>query len=181
VITLEEDAIVSRLKRHEETAIIEVVDAYKQKIIAFCNHYTNDYQDAEDLSQEIFISLYNSMGFFRGECSLKTFIYKIAVSKCQDYRRKKSIKNFLRGLFTYNRDSNNDFEEDNHIRQCILSLKETLKVPVLLYYYNGLTQAEIAVVLNISPKTVEGRMYRAKQKIKEQLEYGGERHAEEWG
>lgn len=126
-----------------------------------------------NLSQEVFISLYNGIHSFRGECSLSTYIYKIAVSRCMDYKRKKSIKNFLIGLFAYNKEANCDFEDDNYIRQCILSLSENLKVPVLLYYYIGLNQAEIAEVLNVSCKAVEGRIYRAKQKLKEELEQGG--------
>lgn len=166
-----ESNIVARLKARDERAIIEVIDLYKQKIIAFCYYYTLNYHDAEDLSQEVFISLYKGIKIFREECSLSTYIYKIAISRCMDYKRKKSIKNFLAGLFRSH--TKVDFEENDHVWQSILSLSENNKVPILLYYYIGLNQIEIAEVLNISVKSVEGRIYRGKKKLKEQLEEGG--------
>lgn len=48
-----------------------------------------------------------------------------------------------------------------------------MRVPVVLYYHNGLNQREIAEVLNVSQKTVEGRIYRAKQKLEAELKKGG--------
>lgn len=173
MIILGEDNIVARLKTRDEGAIIEVIDRYKKKIIAFCYYYTLNYHDAEDLSQEVFISLYKGIENFREECSLSTYIYKIAVSRCMDYKRKKSIKNFLVGLFRYHMKVDCEFEENDHVWQSILSLSENNKVPILLYYYIGLNQIEIAEVLNISVKSVEGRIYRGKKKLKEQLEEGG--------
>lgn len=168
-----ENDIVGRLKRCEEAFIIKVVNEYKKKLISLCYNYTFNYHDAEDLSQEVFISVYKNINKFRGECSLSTYIYRIAISKCCDYKRKKNIKNFLGGLIFAYEKTNCDFEETNYIRQCILSLSEKLKVPVLLYYYVGLNQTEIANILNISRKSVEGQIYRAKQKIKKELEKGG--------
>lgn len=49
MIILEDDNIVERLKRREESAIIEVIDAYKKKIISFCYNYTLNYHDADEL------------------------------------------------------------------------------------------------------------------------------------
>jgi len=170
---LEEDHIVEKLKAGNEDAMMEVIEKYKKKLISFCYYYTLNYHDAEDLSQEVFISLYNSVRNFRGDCSLSTYLYKIAVSRCMDYKRKKNIKNFLVGLFSYHKKVEGDFEEDNHVWQCILSLEENVKVSMLLYYYIGLSQAEIAEVLTISVKSVEGRIYRGKKKLKEKLEEGG--------
>lgn len=170
---MEDQNIILQLKARDEKALMAVIDEYKKKIISFCYYYTLNYHDAEDLSQEVFISLYKGIQNFRAECSLATYIYKIAVSRCMDYKRKKSIKNFLAGLFSYHKDVECVLPEDNPVWQGMLSLEENVKIPMLLYYYIGLNQGEIAQVLNISPKAVEGRIYRGKKKLKETLEEGG--------
>jgi RNA polymerase sigma-70 factor (ECF subfamily) len=68
---------------------------------------------------------------------------------------------------------NVDLDEKNYIRDCISSLPEELKVPVILFYYTGLNQKEISNILDISQKAVEGRIYRAKQKLKMEFEKEG--------
>ena len=170
---MDENQIVARLKEKDEECFLQVVDLYKKKIISLCYSYTYDYYEAEDLSQEAFIGIFNSIGNFRGDCSLSTYIYKITLSKCLDFKRKKSIKNFLTGLLTLSKEEVVDLDEKAYIRQCISSLPPDLKTPLVLYYYIGLTQKEIGDILNLTPKTIEGRIYRAKSRLKEKLEKEG--------
>jgi RNA polymerase sigma factor (sigma-70 family) len=168
---LEEHQIVERLKNKDNECFIEIINQYKRKIISLCYAYTQDYFEAEDLSQEVFIALYNNIVRFREECSLSTYIYKIAISKALDYKRKKSLKGFLTGLFNTNvAQKECDVDEKNYIRQCISSLPKDMKEVVVLYYYIGLNQKEIAKVLNVSSKTIEGRIYRAKQKLRIEIQ-----------
>lgn len=171
---MDDEVIIEELKSRDENLFMDLVEKYKKRVISLCFSYTKDYQEAEDLSQEIFVSLYNNIRNFRGDCSISTYIYRIAVSRGIDYSRKRSIKNYLTGLFNLNKEEAYDLDERNYIRQCILKLPEELKTPVVLYYYLGLSHKEIADVLKISPKAVEGRIYRAKQKLKAELEKGGE-------
>lgn len=170
---MEEQDLIKGLREGDEDCFIRVVDMYKKKVVSLCYSYTHDYQEAEDLSQEAFITIYNSINNFRGECSLSTYIYRITVSRCLDYKRKKSIKNFLTGLINVHKDESFDVDDKNYVRECILSLPEELKTAVVLYYYVGLSQKEIGEVLNISPKNVEGKIYRAKQKLRLEFEKGG--------
>lgn len=172
---LGEDDIISGLKIGDENCFIELVNSYKKKVIALCYSYTRDYQEAEDLSQEVFISIFKSINKFRGDCSFSTYIYKITVSRCLDFKRKRSIKNFLTGLIPSEVQSYDDVDTDdkNFIQECIISLKEELKIPIILHYYIGLNYNEIAEVLDTSSKAIEGRIYRAKQKLKVEFEKGG--------
>jgi len=168
---LEEHQIVARLKNKDNECFIEIINEYKRKVISLCYAYTEDYFEAEDLSQEVFITLYNNIVKFREDCSLSTYIYKISISKAIDYTRKRSLKGFLTGLFNTNIQQNEcDIDEKNYIRQCISSLPRDLKEAVVLYYYIGLSQREISRVLNVSEKTVEGRIYRAKQKLRIEIQ-----------
>ncbi|AJH00812.1 RNA polymerase subunit sigma-24 [Clostridium beijerinckii] len=167
---MEEQEFVEKMKTKDENAFIYMVDVYKKRILSLCYSYTSDYYEAEDLSQEVFISVFNNIDKFREESSFSTYLYKITTSKCIDYTRKRSIKNFLTGLFIFSKESTHDIDEQNFIRQSIQSLPLNLKTPLVLYYYIGLTQKEIADILNLPLKTIEGRIYRSKNKLKNIIE-----------
>ncbi|MFT8342603.1 MAG: RNA polymerase sigma factor, partial [Clostridium beijerinckii] len=139
---MEEQEFVEKMKTKDENAFIYMVDVYKKRILSLCYSYTSDYYEAEDLSQEVFISAFNNIDKFREESSFSTYLYKITTSKCIDYTRKRSIKNFLTGLFIFSKESTQDIDEQNFIRQSIQSLPLNLKTPLVLYYYIGLTQKE---------------------------------------
>lgn len=169
---MDEQLIIEGIKNKNEECFNELVNLYKKKIVGLCYSYTEDYQEAEDISQEIFISIYKNINNFRGESSLSTYIYRITINKCLDYKRKRSIKGFLNGLFSIKKYEEN-IDDRAFIRQCVIELPEELRTPVVLYYYVGLSQKEIAEVLKVSPKTIEGRIYRAKGKLKIKFEQGG--------
>jgi len=173
VIDLGEDEIVSRLKNRDEECFITLVNEYKRRVIALCLSYAKDYHEAEDISQEVFLSLYKNIGSFREECSLSTYIYRITVSRCLDFKRKRSIKDFLTGLTGLSEKLDKDIDEKNFVQDCVKALKEELRLPVILHYYIGLNYNEIGDILNTSAKTVEGRVYRAKKKLKTELMKGG--------
>lgn len=170
---LGDDDIICGLKSGDESCFIELVNFYKKKVISLCYSYARDYQEAEDLSQEVFISIFKGISNFRGDCSLSTYVYKITVSRCIDYKRKKSIKNFLTGLVSLKSSQEDDIDEKNFIQHCIKSLKDELRLPIMLHFYIGLSFKEIAQVLNTTPRAVEGRVYRAKQKLRILYEKGG--------
>lgn len=172
---MDDKNIVEGLKKRDNESFIELVNSYKRKVVSLCYSYTQDYHEAEDLSQEVFISIFKCIENFRGDCSLSTYIYKVSLSRCMDYKRKKSIKNFLSGLFNYEKSDQNysEIDERNYVRSLILNLPEELKKVIVLYYYVGLSQKEIAEILNVTEKAVEGRIYRAKQKLKLEFEKEG--------
>lgn len=170
---LGQDDIVKRLKNGDEECFITLVNEYKRRVISLCFSYAKDYQEAEDISQEVFLSLYKNIGSFREECSLSTYIYKITVSRCLDFKRKRSIKDFLTGLTGLSEKPDKDIDEKNFVQSCIKALKEDLKLPIILHYYIGLNYNEIGEILNTSAKAIEGRIYRAKQKLKTELMKGG--------
>lgn len=170
---MSEQEIIEGLKNKNKEAFLELVNSYKKKIISLCYSYTSDYHEAEDLSQEVFITIFNSIERFKEECSLSTYIYRITVSRCLDYKRKRSIRGFLTGLLSSFKDETAEYDDRSYVRESINRLNDEHKVPIILYYYVGLTQAEIGDVLKISQKAVEGRIYRAKQKLKIEFEREG--------
>lgn len=168
-----EETLISKLIQGDEESYRFIIDEYKVKILRVCYPYTKDLYEAEDLSQEVFMTIFKNIKNFKGKCSLSTYIYRISISRCLDYKRKKSIKEFLVDTFKIDKPApSEDNIEKNYIRDCIKKLPPRLKEVVVLYYYSDLTQKEIGAILNISEKAVEGRIYRAKEKLKIEFQKG---------
>lgn len=76
----EEAALVARLKKGDERAFAEVVRRYQDRIYSLVYRMVSNPQEAEDVAQDVFISFYTSIDGFRGDCSLSTWLYRIAVN-----------------------------------------------------------------------------------------------------
>ncbi len=162
---MNDEELMNKIRAGDENSFIYLVDNYKKKIIGLCYSYTKDSHEAEDLSQDVFITFYKNINKFRLGCSISTYLYKIAVSKCIDFTRKLSIKSMLTG-FSKESVKSEDLDEKIYIRECINMLSKHIKIPIVLFYYVGLDQKEIGEILDISQKAVEGRIYRGKQSLR---------------
>lgn len=172
---MNEYILIEDIKKGSEEAFVEIVDKYKKKIVSLCYSYTNDLAIAEDLSQEVFISFYKGIYAFRGDSSLSTYLYRITVNKCLSYKKKSSLKEVVTEFISLAKnESSISYEEKDIIRRSINSLSKDAKTPLILYYYIGLSYKEISEVLGTTERSVEGKIYRAKQKLKGKLEKEGE-------
>lgn len=90
---LSEEKLVQELKEGSETAFKHVVDSYQNMVYNTCLSIVRSEEDAEDIAQDVFVQVYQSIGAFKGESKLSTWIYRIATTKSLDFERKKSEKN----------------------------------------------------------------------------------------
>lgn len=164
------EELVQRLRQGDEEAFVAFVNEYKKKVVSLCYSYCKDSHEAEDLSQEAFIAFYKGMKNFRNESKISTFLYRITVNKCLSFKKKNAFTSLLGGFFINNKKENMCFEDKDSIRNCINTLSNELKTPLILYYHIGLSYKEIAIILEVSERAVEGKLYRAKQKLKTLLE-----------
>lgn len=168
---MKEDVLIEAIRQGSEEAFVTIVNKYKNKIVALCYSYTNDPLIAEDLSQEVFIAFYKGIKNFRGESSLSTYLYRITVNKCLSYKKKFNFREVITEFIPLKgNESGISYEEKDVVRKSINSLSKDAKTPLILYYYIGLSYKEIGQVLGISERAVEGKIYRAKQKLKGKLE-----------
>lgn len=167
---MKEAELIKGLKEKDESAFIEFINEYKNKLISLCFSYTKDLGEAEDMSQEVFIAVYKNIGSFRGDSSLKTYVYKIAINKCLSYKRKRTIKEFISDTVRGEPSYKEDLDDKRFIRECIKELPKDLKTPLVLHYYVGLSYKEISNILDITERAIEGRVYRGKKILKEKLE-----------
>ena len=84
--------LIEKLKQGDIKSFKIFVDEHQKKVLNTCYRFLNNKEDAEDLTQEVFIEVYKSISSFRGDSKISTWIYRIAVTKSLDFIRKKKRK-----------------------------------------------------------------------------------------
>lgn len=149
-----------------------LVNQYQTAVLRTCYLYLSDKSLAEDACQETFVKVFRAMKSFKGECSEKTWIMKIALHACYDINHS-SWYRFLNRHVTPDMlpEAVIPFDSvDEDITCAILRLPLRLREVILLYYYQGLKVNEIAEALGISQSSVSGRLQRGRNRLKIDLE-----------
>lgn len=147
-------------------------------------HYLQNIEDAEEITQDVFVQIHNSLHQFDKNSTLKTWIYRITINKCLDYiKYKKSNKR----LFMFGSKSRSETEYlniphfehpglllENKENSIVLfgvinELPENQKTAFILSKIDGLSNAEIAAVMQLTISSVESLLFRAKNNLKEKL------------
>ncbi len=162
------DTAPDRDQRFERLA-----EEYQAPVLRMCYLTLRDRTLAEDATQETFIKVYRTMDTFRGECSEKTWIMKIAVRTCYDMNRSGWFR-FMNRRVTPDmlpEQAAEEFDEnDDELTAAVLRLPRKLKEAILLHHYQGLNINETADALGISHSSASGRLKRGREKLKEMLE-----------
>ncbi len=159
----------------EESTFRILVHKHKDKVRNLIFLTLGDTEFVDDISQDVFISVYHKLNEFRFESKFTTWLYRITVNKCRDYLRKKRV----RSIFVPIKDSDTEygtgpFSEDVDIPQLVRSaiekLPEKLKLPLVLRDIQGLSYKEIADQLGTEVGTIKSRIFRARESLKIILE-----------
>ena len=155
-----------------EKRLEELVGRYQTPLLHMCYLYLCDQSMAEDALQEIFLKIYRNMDRFRGECSEKTWVMKIAVNTCYSMNHSGWSRFFNRYVTpemmpdeTVQTD-----DEDKQLVSAVAGLPLKLREVILLYYFQNLKVNEIAETLGISQSSVSGRLKRGRDRLKTMLE-----------
>jgi RNA polymerase sigma-70 factor (ECF subfamily) len=174
---LSEKKLVERYLKGEQKSLEVLIQTYLKSIYGFVFRFVQNQQDAEDLTQEIFLKMWRNLKKFKKEKGFKSWLFKIAKNTCFDFLRKKK-RNLTLNL--ENLDILADFapslieevEKENLIEKI---KKEIEKLPlkmqkVLDLYYNfGLNFREISEVLGESVNTIKSRHRRAIYRLKKSI------------
>jgi RNA polymerase sigma factor (sigma-70 family) len=162
------------------------VDEYREKVFNTALSMVQDHGMAEDLAQEVFVTVYKSILGFNESSSLSTWIYRITVNKCLDHlraRNRQKNRGFLSMLFSQESGEplhdKADFEhpgirleqkeKSQYLFSAIASLSENQKTVFVLANIEDLPQKEIAEIMNMSVKGVESLLQRAKANLRKKL------------
>jgi RNA polymerase sigma-70 factor (ECF subfamily) len=167
----------------DKRAFEELVRRHKSALYRFVRRYVGEPDDAYDVVQESFVSAWTALPRFDVQQSFGSWLRTIALNKCRDYGRRKSVRRRLLMLFalenhpqiaTASTDAESDAASEESLRlrlldQAIAELPRLYKEPLLLTAFSGLTHQEAAMELKTTTKAVEMRIRRAKKKLSNAL------------
>lgn len=176
IFMLDDDfSLIKKFNEGNEFAFKTLVHRHKEKVRNIIYLVLGNTDHIEDISQNVFISVYKNLEFFRFESRFTTWLHRITVNKCRDHIRRVKIKSFFTGFSTDEVDVPADEHETNFdihefVRKGIAKLPEKLKVPLVLKDFEGLSYQEIAETLNTEVGTVKSRIFRAREGLRKILE-----------
>ncbi|HEC78522.1 MAG TPA: RNA polymerase sigma factor [candidate division WOR-3 bacterium] len=166
-----DEILMRRFQQGDESAFVRLIERYQQKIFNFFIKNLSDYDLSEDLTQDVFLRVYKYGKSFNPRQKFRPWLYKIArnllIKAIKSYHSDRRLKEEL--LYEHQLYFNPDYEVVEAVRNALNQLPEVQKEVVILKQYQGLTFAEIAVVLNCPESTVKSRMYQALRKLKKIL------------
>lgn len=175
------------MEDNKNISFSELVDTHKTRVFNTAISFVQNTEDAEDLTQEVFIEVHRSLSNFQAQSSVSTWIYRITVNKSLDFLRKKKRQKrfgFMSSLF---HEESGEIKHDHahfdhpgillenkekarYLFSAIESLPENQKTAFILFNIEDLSQKEIAEIMDTSPKAVESLIQRAKQGLRLKLE-----------
>ncbi len=172
-IQKEEKLLLERIIKRDDKALFFVYKKYQPSIFKFVRSQINNYQLAEELTQDIFIDFIEALRDFRFQSSIKTFLFSIAKHKVVDQIRKKKIKNILfsripsfivESLKVVFIDEEIDKKElQTKISKVIDSLPNDYQIILRLRYIDGIRIKEISEKLRLNFKATESLLFRARK------------------
>ena len=142
-------------------------EKYMDTIYRVAYSWTKNPDDANDVTQDVLIQLYKTTKEFESDSHMKNWLIKVTVNRCKmifrsPWNKMEDIENYGETL---------GFEDETHLDLflAVMNLDKKYRVPLMLFYYEGYSTAEIASLLEIPEKTVSTRLFRAKGKLRDYL------------
>jgi RNA polymerase sigma-70 factor (ECF subfamily) len=180
-----EAALIQRCAAGDETAFAELVAEHQRMVVQLAMNLLGDRDEALDLSQDVFIRVFRTIGQFRGQSALRTWIYRIAVNQARNRhrfwrRRRRSDQVSLdahveaHGDFQCGAESGPDRilaqkELAARLTAALNALPFDQRTAVVLREVDGLSYDEIAFSLGVAVGTVKSRLTRARQTLRDRL------------
>ena len=181
---IDEKDLVARCRKGDDDAWRELVDRFGQKVYAISYHFTLKREDAEELSQEIFLKLFENLHRYDGGFPLVAWILSVSRNLCIDrYRRRKREKSFrfvsddaVTALLKSEDDPSSvalKRERTQLLFSALSEIPEDLAEILILRDLNGLAYDEIGKALELPDGTVKSRLFRARAEVARKIR---ERH-----
>ena len=192
-MSLRERRLVRRLKDRDESAFRELVTTYQSQVFNLVFRMLNSREEAEDLAQEIFITVFKSIDSFRGDSKFSTWLYRITANHCKNRYKYLARRRFhaaepldeVSERSTAGRDGGPAIalqaqisapdkilegkRMERAIQRAIAALDEEHRLLVILRDIQGMSYQEIAEISQLAEGTVKSRLHRARMALKDQL------------
>ncbi len=177
--------LVLLLQQGDEPAFKRLVDEWQAMVYNTALSIVQNEDDADDITQEVFIQVFKSISSFKGESKFSTWLYRITLGKALDHEKKKKRKKrfgFLQPLFGGDGEEHVQAVEFNHpgvqmekkekareLFSALNQIPEKQRIAFTLHKLEGQSYQEVAEIMNTTLYAVESLMGRAKTSLKKEL------------
>lgn len=188
-VPTEEAALIADLKAGSEEAFGLLIAQYHQPLYSLISRSLNDPSEASDITQEVFLKVFRSIRGFHGDCTLRTWLYRIALREASNQRRwwsrhkrqevtidspwtesTEDTEPSLAAMLADNRSTPFDLAAQHELRDrveaALRQLPETFRTVVVLREIEGFSYDEIAEVLNVNLGTIKSRLTRGRTSLR---------------
>lgn len=177
--------LVRRFKNGDQSAFASIVDRYQDRVFTLALRWMGDRQIAEEVAQDVFLSLYRSLGNFRGDAKLSTWIYRVVVNHCKNKRLYRNRRRMDRHEPLEGKSAGEDdglerqipadqpdtdaatyrAEAEELVHEALQRLDEEQRRIIVLRDIQDLSYEEIGDILNLNKGTVKSRLHRARAQL----------------
>jgi RNA polymerase sigma-70 factor (ECF subfamily) len=165
---------VEACQRGDAEAFGLLVARHQRDVYRLCYRYVGNQYDADDMAQEVFLKAFRSIGRLRGESAFSTWLYRIAVNTCLNFRSSgrrphDEVSDRLPDPSPGVRERLEEEARDSRIRQAVERLPDKQRATLVLKVYQELSHEEVAAVLGVSVGTAKANLFHALRNLKRQL------------
>jgi len=175
----EDLALVERFRRGDDSAFDRIVERYSAQVAALAHNLLGWPRDVDDIVQEVFVAAFLGLKSFRGDCTLRAWLFTITLNKCRSYHRyRRMLRLRVRAMDNTQASPAMDeaAEKDMvdqetfaRVRAAVRVLPPKYREVVVLRYLEGLETSDICRILGISVGTFNMRLNRARKRLREHL------------
>lgn len=181
---MSDEQLIQEILSGNTLAFQALVRKYQQPVFRTAMGFVHSKEDAEDITQDVFLQVYRSLSTFQGHSKFSTWLYRITLNTSINHVNKNKWRNFftissdvLMNIFNRSNEEKNPQqqlevnEREKMIRQAIDQLPEKQRTAFILSKYEELSQREIAEIMETTEGAVEQLLQRAKIFLRKKLEH----------
>ncbi len=174
---LEDIELVKLAKDGNSVAFENLVERNYMLVYKISYKWCRTKDDAEDITQEVFMKLAKKIFSFKEESSFQTWLYRIVINTAKDFTKKEERKIIKEKAFREEQKLKSESAQkgtsmDEKIYQMLELLPQKLKETALLVFCEGMNHREASTVLDCAEKTISWRIYQVKKELQKHLEHG---------
>ena len=167
----DERETIAACRRGEREAFDLLVARYQRDVYRLCYRYLGNHEDANDMAQEAFLKAYRGLSGFRGDSAFSTWLYRIAVNTCLNFRaaRKPKAEELPEALADRRAVASErllEEERQRRVRAAVSLLPEKQRATLILKVYHELTHEEVAKILGSTVGTVKANLFHALRNLR---------------
>ncbi len=178
IFNLKDDfSLIKAFNEGDETAFNDLVNRHKEKVRNLIYLNLGATSSIDDISQEVFLSVYRKLKQFRFQSQFTTWLYTITINKIRDHVRKQKIMSVFSAFSSDDTENvvepgsfKENFDVNEMVRDAVAKLPRKLKEPLILRDFEGMSYQEISDATGSEIGTIKSRIFRARESLKKMLQ-----------